>query len=415
MKIRHALVKLLLSTAALAALPAFSQQVTPSTDPVVQAFAQHEGLTTQEADRRLRLRIAAGEELARILDGMPDRFAGKSFTENPMIVTVRLTGTEPVPSRTMSTVYGTITYRFTVGATHSLTQLKQIVKSGKVAELFPEHQGIMIDGQRGVIVVELPSTDFERIYVDEEKNARRVLSAPIELKKSSGRSKLLSAPQTRAGGRAVSNNSYCTFGFRAYDSDEKPGLITAAHCLPTLRYEPIPGSGDTATVVLDVDPDRRRFDAGHDVQWHPVPASSGFEASWTTFTKLNGFNTIGYLGKVRPDLLRETLEGLLVLCRAGTRTGYSCGTLTSVNAEPESNTCNFQSCTSDWIKVEDLAGPYDLLCDAGDSGGPLVSVDLDAVAIVTSAKTNGSEIGDCDYLIGMSLAKVHSAIGVTVR
>lgn len=223
MKIRHALVKLLLYTTALAAPPAFSQQVTPSTDPVVQAFAQHEGLSTQEADRRLRLRIAAGEELARILEGMPDRFAGKSFSENPMIVTVRLTGTDSVPSRTVSTVYGTITYRFTVGATHSLTQLKQIVKSGKVAELFPEHQGIMIDAQRGVIVVELPSTDFEKIYVDEEKNARRILSAPIELKKSSGRSKLLSAPQTRAGGRAVSNNSYCMFGFRAYDSDEKLG------------------------------------------------------------------------------------------------------------------------------------------------------------------------------------------------
>ena len=42
----------------------------------------------------------------------------------------------------------------------------------------------MIDGQRGVIVVELPSTDFERTHVDEEQKARRILSAPIELKKS---------------------------------------------------------------------------------------------------------------------------------------------------------------------------------------------------------------------------------------
>ena len=171
--------------------PAFSQNVTPATDPVVQIFATKEGLTADEADRRLRLRMAAGEELQKIMEIMPDRFAGKTFTENPMVVTVRLTGADPVPSRIVDTRYGRLTYHFVVGAAHSLNELKDVVKSGEIQKLFPEQQGLMVDGSRGVIVVELPAKDFEKIYEGEEREASRMLSVPIELKKAKAPVKLL--------------------------------------------------------------------------------------------------------------------------------------------------------------------------------------------------------------------------------
>ncbi len=171
--------------------PALCQNVTPATDPVVQIFAEKEGLTAAEADRRLRLRMAAGEELQKIMEIMPDRFAGKTFTENPMVVTVRLTGADPVPSMSVDTRYGRLTYHFVVGAAHSLNELKDVVNSGEIQKLFPEHQGIMVDGSRGVIVVELPAKDFEKIYEGEQSGVSRVLSVPIELKKAKAPVKLL--------------------------------------------------------------------------------------------------------------------------------------------------------------------------------------------------------------------------------
>ncbi len=177
--------------------PAFCQNVTPATDPVVQTFAKKEGLTADEADRRLHLRMAAGEELQKIMEVMPDRFAGKTFTENPMFVTVRLTGADPVPSRIVETRYGRLTYHFVVGAAHSLNELENVVKSGEIQKLFPEHQGLMVDGSRGVIVVELPAKDFEKIYEGEEREASRMLSVPIELRKSKAPVKLLQAPEMR--------------------------------------------------------------------------------------------------------------------------------------------------------------------------------------------------------------------------
>jgi len=176
---------------------AFCQNVTPATDPVVQAFAVKEGLTADEADRRLRLRMAAGEALQKIVEEMPSRFAGKTFTESPMVVTVRLTGSEPVPSRIVDTRYGRVTYHFVVGADHSRAELQSVVNSGKIQGLFPEYQGIMVDGERGVIVVELPAENAERLRGGEELDASRALSVPIELKKAVAPAKLLLAPQVR--------------------------------------------------------------------------------------------------------------------------------------------------------------------------------------------------------------------------
>lgn len=193
----RSMIALVMSVGASAMSSAFSQNVTPATDPVVQILAEKEGLTADEADRRLRLRMDAGEELQKIMEVMPDRFAGKTFTENPMVVTVRLTGADPVPSRRVDTRYGQLTYHFVVGAAHSLNELNDVVKSGQIQRLFPEHQGLMIDGSRGVIVVELPAKDFEKIYEGEEREASRMLSVPIELRKSKAPVRLLQAPETR--------------------------------------------------------------------------------------------------------------------------------------------------------------------------------------------------------------------------
>ncbi|WP_313438888.1 hypothetical protein [Stenotrophomonas sp.] len=191
------MIALVMSVGASAMSSAFSQNVTPATDPVVQAFAVKEGLTADEADRRLRLRMAAGEALQKIVEEMPSRFAGKTFTESPMVVTVRLTGADPVPSRVVDTRYGRVTYHFVVGAAHSRAELQSVVNSGKIQGLFPEYQGIMVDGERGVIVVELPGETFERLRDGEELDASRELSVPIELKKAAAPVKLLSAPRVR--------------------------------------------------------------------------------------------------------------------------------------------------------------------------------------------------------------------------
>lgn len=191
------MIVLVMSAGASAMPSAFCQNVTPATDPVVQAFAVKEGLTADEADRRLRLRMAAGEALQKIVEEMPSRFAGKTFTESPMVVTVRLTGSEPVPSRIVDTRYGRVTYHFVVGADHSRAELQSVVNSGKIQGLFPEYQGIMVDGERGVIVVELPAENAERLRGGEELDASRALSVPIELKKAVAPAKLLLAPQVR--------------------------------------------------------------------------------------------------------------------------------------------------------------------------------------------------------------------------
>lgn len=365
-----------------------------------------------ESSHRLSLRMEAGRLVSKMIPEFRVRYAGNDFTESPMVVTIRLTGSKQVPSRRFTTDHGPIIIQFSTGATHSIEQLKDVLRSAKLREMLPEAGGMGIDIKKGALYANIPDDYTGRAYSAEQVEIEQLLGVPIQLRKTRTATRTLALDPARAGARAVNNNNFCTFGFRAYTPAGAPGLITAGHCVDLLRYESVPGSGDNVITNLPVDPARRRFDAGHDVQFHPLPST--MDATWTIFMNHFGSEAVASLAEPWPEIV-EGWAGFLILCHRGTRTGWSCGVLEDENHQPAPVACNNNTCTSDWLKISTASQANVLRCDGGDSGGPVVTNGLIPVAIATSAETEGPLDGQCISLVAMSLSKTQAAIGVTVK
>ncbi|MGZ0024468.1 hypothetical protein [Stenotrophomonas sp. S4] len=379
--------------------------------PAERHFAAINGITADESSRRLSLRMEAARLTGQIVSEMKGRYAGHDFSEEPMRVTVRLTGISHEPRRRFQTPYGVVEVLFEGGHLHSIEQLRSVLRSGKPRQLVPDADGVGVDVRRGVLYITVPNDGALRAASAERLEIERFLGVPTELRATSSRDRPLAALPIRSGGRAVNNSAFCTFGFRAYSPSGEAGIITAAHCPDLLRYESIPGNSDNVVLDLQVDPSRIRWDAANDVQWHPMPNSAN--ATWSIFMNYFGSETVASLAEPLTDLV-DGWQGFLILCHRGTRTGWSCGVLDDLHYQPGSSVCNNQECTDNWMKFSS-SPPQELLCDGGDSGGPVVTNGLMPVAIVSGADSEGPLPGQCNYVIAMPLGRVQDAIGVKVN
>lgn len=255
----------------------------PVAGPAEHYLAERDGISLDEASRRLEVRMEAGRAVHELIEEFRDRYAGFDYSEQPMVVRFRLTGAAPEPVRRVATPAGLIIVKFENGAHHSISDLQAVVKSGRVNEIFPEASGVGVDPRSAEIYVRIRDDGTIRAYEQEERSVSSLLGVPLRIDRTQAKAAPAAVQAVRAGGRAVNNGSFCTFGFRAVAEDGTAGYITAGHCPDVLRYESIPGSGDVVSVNLPVDSSRKRWDAGHDVQWHPVPAP--LDATWTIFSR----------------------------------------------------------------------------------------------------------------------------------
>lgn len=388
-----------------------SQSLASEVGPAERYFAAKEGITLEQASERLELRMETGFVVNRLIKEFGSRYAGFDFSESPMTVKFKLTGEQPENSRYEVTRAGIVKVVFQAGAPHSIRELDAALLSGDLNQAFPNAKGIGIDQRSGEIVVTLPAGP------ERGRSSRRdllpippSLGLPVRIEVTRVPSRLLAGQPVRAGGRAVNNGDWCTFGFRAYTEDGTPGYITAAHCPDLLRYESAIGSSDNVVANLPVDSNRSRWDASHDVQWHPV--ASPLDATWTIFSQYGA--SAASMPEPFPELV-QGWENLLILCHRGTRTNWSCGVLSRERYQPSSNVCNGQTCSSDWLQVAPSGAIEDLLCDGGDSGGPVVANGNIPIGIATAAESEGPLPGQCTHLVVMSLSRVKSGIGVDVR
>jgi hypothetical protein len=394
-----------------AANSAQAQTPPPGVGPAELHFAALNGISIEESSRRLNLRMEAGRVTSAIMSEMKGRYAGHDFSEEPMRVTIRLTGSSDEPRRLFHTPYGAVEVLFEGGAPHSMEQLRSVVRSGKLRQLLPDADGIGVDVKKGVLYVAIPDEGAVKAATIENDEIQSLLGVPVEFRRSHSKTRSLAGSPVRAGGRAVNNHDFCTFGFRAYSPSGEAGFVTAAHCPDLLRYESVPGNTENVVLNLPVDPARSRWDAAHDVQWHPMPANA--DATWTIFMNYFGSEAIAALADPLTELI-DGWEGFLILCHRGTRTGWSCGVLDELHHQPANNVCNNQACTDNWMRFSSAA-PQELLCDGGDSGGLVVMNGLIPVAIVSAADSEGPHPGQCNSIIAMPLGRVQDAIGVIVN
>ncbi|HGK7303610.1 MULTISPECIES: hypothetical protein [Stenotrophomonas] len=153
-------------------------------DGVTESFAGSMGITYEEAAQRLALREEAIKLLIKLDPTITTRFAGKDFVENPMVITIRLKGDDPVAPQFVKTPHGTVSIVFVVGATYSLEDLRTVIDSGKVRQAFPEAHGLGIDGQRGEIHIDLPDEYFDADHALAREAATRSIGVPIQLRRS---------------------------------------------------------------------------------------------------------------------------------------------------------------------------------------------------------------------------------------
>ena len=157
-----------------------------------------------------------------------------------------------------------------------------------------------------------------------------------------------------AGGEPMSD---CTSGFAARRRPAGPyGIITAGHCRDDLSMHGI---------ALD---HYSGFNhVGVDAQFHTIPSGSMHQL-------LDDFTCGGWWSDrcdVTGDVARSDMPGDHI-CHYGRRSGISCGTVTSINFQPNHNRACIGSngedlqCLAVFVEVQ---GPSLRACD-GDSGGP---------------------------------------------
>ena len=163
-----------------------------------------------------------------------------------------------------------------------------------------------------------------------------------------------SEPNEIYGGEHIDTDhgTACTSAFAVLDDDTR-GMLTAGHCANITRHwrsRTTAHTGDSFTTTHQV----TVWGDGGDSSWYTTVQSEAddFYVSTTSTRDVSGY------------ALRTNMDGSYV-CHFGIASGYSCGTVVSINHDPRYERCSWD-CDDIWVKVE---GPTLKSC-SGDSGGP---------------------------------------------
>ena len=336
-------------------------------------YAQRFGVPLDTAMHRLRAQADSVPTTDALRTSFADRWAGIAIEHQPAYrIVVLLTGTDPVPDRTIVAggIVVPIVFRTGVDATRDALIAALLKYQAKIRESLPHPPGMGVDQRTGELVVAISSGDADLnrdgtlrqriaamtgvpVRTDVlDPPARNMAQNVVGTLPDETASAIGSEP-VRGGGRVigtVDGKRYaCTTGFVVTDG-ARYGVATAAHCPDTLAY---------------VDAARRDWPLTFVGQW-----GWGYQD-----VQVNG--ATGPLGPLFYADSARTLARTVVtwryrtstragdfVCHRGERTGYSCALIAMVDFAPAGDLCG-GACLPTWVAVE---GPT---CRGGDSGAPV--------------------------------------------
>ncbi len=352
----------------LAGLMALAPMLTHADDAVWQtpeqalaqdaaAVAERLGVTPEQALRHLRLQAASVAVTDALAQTYADRLAGIAIEHRPDFrIAVRLTGTDPVPDRTVTIAGEPVAVTFATGAATTRTGLVQAITAhqAEIRASLIAPPGLGVDPRTGELVATVSRRDADREGADTLRARLAALTrVPVRLRVVD--QPVLDLGAIIGGARLTgtrdgdSRRYLCTAGFVVTDGT-RMGLATAAHCPDSLSIR------DAAGVQVEL-PFVGQWGWGNqDVQINTAPGALA-PAFFADTARTISRPVTGARG-------REGLRAGDVVCHRGERTGYSCSLIELTDFAPAGDLCG-GACLPTWTTV---AGP---VCKGGDSGSPV--------------------------------------------
>ena len=345
--------------------PAHVQTVDEAMAQDAAAYAARHGVPLDDAVRRLRAEAGTVATADALAIEFADRFVGIAIEHEPAFrLIVRLTGTDPVPSRIVAAGGMTVPVIFRPGLPATHVQLVAAISAYQagIRGALSTPPGIGVDPRTGELVVFVSRRDADRDGPAKlQARFAAMTGVPVRVRvvdrpELDMADPIIADPVIAGGARVVGispvdgRRYICTAGFTVTDGT-RVGIATAAHCPDTLRYVdpaggpeiPMPMVGQWGWGYQDVQ-----------VNLSPGAVSPLFYAD-TAKTLMRPVT-----GQRR---LANTRAGETV-CHRGERTGYSCAEVELTDFAPAGDLCG-GACLPTWITV---GGPT---CKNGDSGAPV--------------------------------------------
>lgn len=321
-------------------------------------YAKTFAVPPEEAMHRLVAQQASVPITDALAKGYADRLAGLFIDHDPDYrITVLLTGSDPVPDRTIDAGGLSIPVSFRIGALATRRQILAAIEAhqAEIRAALTGPPGMGVDARTGSLVVMVKPRDVpaEGAQVLAARFAA-LTGVPVEIRTFNGVDKNLA---DEGGARLIGVNVaggrrfLCTGGFVVTNGAET-ALATAAHCpdgltaiAPDKREEPLTMVGAWGARTQDV-------------QIHTGPAP--MEPLFLVDRKQ------AIARAVVSWRNRDSTRVGDFVCHRGERTGYSCATVEFVDYAPPGDLCA-GPCPATWVAVR---GPD---CGKGDSGGPVFS------------------------------------------
>jgi len=362
-----------------------------------QAISRTDGISHEDALRRLRLQAAASDRLiAQLREEFAARLAGIYIEHDPVDrVVVRLKGDALVADRRLQVDSDTLLVEFISGQSHTQVEIEDIIDNhiDALKKSVPRLQGVFADDKTGeaVLTVSLRENDLQKIRGMREV-AQKILSIPVRIHRIS--SPLENQSIIRGGGSLMGLG--CTAGFVVRKtSDNTRGILTAAHCPGSATQIFTDWNGNHGYLKYK----DGLFSSAEDVKWYAgylTTQSSSFKPQFYADSTVNP----------RPLTGRRTQASTafgMDVCHRGHATEYSCGFVFSTKYDLTD--CSPYACAKTWVAVAPSSSTPELACYNGDSGGPWF-ISTVAIGIHKAGAKTGPYPGECEMAVYMSTDRI---------
>ena len=348
-------------------------------------YARLEGVSLDEALRRLRFQEASIAKTDALRAEFKDRFAGLVIQHQADYrIIVLLTGNAWVRDRFIAAGGIVVPVNFRTGAMATHEQLVGALEQHQMEmrAVLSRPQGMGVDERTGEIIVRARASDLDEDQLTEkQQQLAAIAGVPVRIRLLDEHDADLSVEGgSRVAGVDVRDGRHysCTTGFVVTDAS-RTGIVTAAHCPDDLIYYDPDGAQVPLSFVGEWGALTR------DVQIHVTSAPQRPEFYADKDSKL-----------VRPltgARSRSSTRVGDIVCHRGESSGYSCALVELVDFAPPGSLCG-GPCEPVWVTV---AGPS---CHGGDSGGPIFA-GTTAFGIVKGASYKPT--GECSFYFYMSV------------
>jgi len=378
--------------AGIALAPAIAGAQSPRVQSPAEALLQDAGeyarqndVPLEQAVRRLRAQEESLAATESIRQQYKHRLAGIAIEHRPSYrIMVLLTGSAPVPDRTISAGGMPVPIVFRTGARATAEEIVSAIVRHRdaIRSILPRVSGMGLDPRTGELVMMARAEDAELHGVEAlDAKMETATGVPVRIRVLNRADDSNSGVEGGArleGVDPANGKKYaCTTGFVVTDGKRR-GIVTAAHCPDILTYFGPAGARAELSFA-------GQWGANHqDVQVHLSD-----EAQRPLFYADSRKTVARTLSHSRP---RASIRAGDAICRRGETSGYSCSQVELTHYSPPGDLCG-GACAPVWITVP---GPS---CRGGDSGGPIFSGNV-AFGIIKGG--NYSRSGTCNFYYFMS-------------